>query len=149
MYLEVVRPLEPGHLLLMSVPIVTIGWITVGCYAPPLWGGAAIGPRRRGDPPAGRLVQPTLGAAHHPEVLGVFAVVYAPSIVFALLQGLFRPIATNVVHPYRACGKTDSQRTPSSLHLRHYTCQHFAGYREKKARVARSQNPTARLLPEH
>lgn len=98
--------------------------MSVGCYAPPLGGGAAVGPRRRGDPPTGRLVQPSLGAAHHPEVLGVFAVVHAPAVVFALLQGLFRPIAANVVHPNGACGKT------FGTDLRHYTCQHFTGYCE-------------------
>lgn len=104
-----VRSLEPGHLLLVSVPIVAVAWISVGGHAPPLRGGAAVGPGRRGDPPAGRLVQPALGAAHHTEVLGVFAVIHAPAVVFALLQGLFRAVAAHVVHPYGTCDGTDRQ----------------------------------------
>lgn len=109
MYLVVMRSWESWHLLLVSVPIVTIAWMSVGRDTPPTGGGAAVGPSRRGHHSAGRVVQPTLGAAHHPEVLGVFAVVHSPAVVFAVLQGLFRPIATNVVHPYGACGKTDGQ----------------------------------------
>lgn len=101
--------LEPGHLLLVSVPIIAVAWMSVGGHAPPLGRRAAAGPGHRGDPPAGRLVQPALSAAHHPEVLGVLAVVHAPAVVLALLQGLFRPVAADVVHPYGACGGTDGQ----------------------------------------
>lgn len=106
MYLVVMRSLESGHLLLMSVPVVPVAWMNVGCYTPPTRGGAAVGPSQRGDRPAGCVVQPALGAAHHAEVLGVFAVVHSPTVVFAVLQRLFSPIATNVVHPYGACEKT-------------------------------------------
>lgn len=146
-YLVVMRSWEPGHLLLMSVPTVAVAWMSVGCYAPPTGGGAAVGPSRRCDRSAGCVVQPTLGAAHHPEVFGVLAVVHSPAVVLAVLQGLFSPIATNVVHPYGACGgRTDGEA--ASGRLCHYARQHFTGFHGLE-RVARSQNPTARLLPAH
>lgn len=94
-YLVVLGPLEPGALLWVSVSVVAVSRVPLGGHvAPPLSCGADLRP-------GGRLIRPPLSRADHAQVLRMLAVIHPPAVVFAFLQGLFRTVAANVVHPYR------------------------------------------------
>lgn len=94
--------MEPGDLMWMSVTIIAISWPTGGHRTLPLRCGAAIGPGGGGVASAGRLIQPTLSGAHHPQVFRVFTVIDPPAVVFAVLQGLLCAITAYIIHPYWA-----------------------------------------------
>ena len=84
-YLVLVVSLEPWDLIGMSVSVVAVSWMPAGVHLSlPLRGGAAVGPDGSSVASTGRLVQPALGRAHHPQVFAVLTVVHPPAVVFAV-----------------------------------------------------------------
>lgn len=90
----------------VSISIVVISWVPMRGYkASPLGCRATIRPGSGGLASAAGLILPALSGAHHPQVFRMLTVIHAPTIVFAVLQGLFRSVTTNIVHPYWALSK--------------------------------------------
>lgn len=83
----VMGPVEPGDVLWVSVSVVAISCMpTRGHVAPPLRRWADLRPGSCGVAPAGCLIQPALGRAHHAQVFRMLTVIHPPAIVLAFLQ---------------------------------------------------------------
>lgn len=93
--------MESGNLIRMSIPIIPVSWMPLGCDdAPPL---RCMADRRSGSScvtSVGGLIHPVLRCAHDPQVFRVLAIIHPPSIVLAVSQGPLWAVAPYVIHPY-------------------------------------------------